>query len=172
MHEGLAEYTGFRLSARDSAELVVRLTKEMEQSMSRPSFVGSFAYSSGPAYGVLLDTARPDWLKGLTPQQDMGEMLRQALKITLPSDIKARAERQAARYDGEAVKRAETERETLRQKRITEYRQDYPGNRFSPDGRECAAPSRRRLDITIDFWLDNRSRTAQRRLNSEKERIS
>lgn len=122
MHEGLAEYTGFRLSARTDRELTERLTKQIEQGAARPSFVSSFAYSSGPAYGVLLDAARPDWRKSLTPQDDLGELLRAALKLTPPGDLKARAEARAADYDGAALRAAEAEREAARQERVAEYR--------------------------------------------------
>lgn len=122
MHEGLAEYTGFKLSAKTDQELVEHLTKQIEQGATRPSFVGSFAYSSGPAYGVLLDAARADWRKGLTPHDDLGELLRSALKLKLPNDLKARADRQSADYDGAALKVAEAEREAARQKRVAEYR--------------------------------------------------
>ena len=122
MHEGLAEYTGFKLSAKDNTELIDRLIKQIEQGATRPTFVGSFAYSSGPAYGVLLDDSSASWLKGLTPQQDLGELLQRSLNIKLPPDLKARAEKQASKYDGDALNLAEAERDARRQKQIAEYR--------------------------------------------------
>jgi hypothetical protein len=122
MHEGLAEYTGFKLSAEDNNELIDHLTKDIEQGSARPTFVGSFAYSSGPAYGVLLDAASANWLKGLTPQNDLGELLQRSLKIKLSPDLKPRAEKQASLYDGDALRLAESEREVRRQKQIAEYR--------------------------------------------------
>lgn len=122
MHEGLAEYTGFRLSAQTDGQLIEKLTKQIEQGAARPSFVSTFAYSSGPAYGVLLDAARPGWRKSLTPRDDLGELLRGALKIKPPDDIDVRADRQASVYDGAALRAAEAERERARQKRVAEYR--------------------------------------------------
>lgn len=122
MHEGLAEYTGFKLSAQDNTERIDYLAKAIEQGAARPTFVGSFAYSSGPAYGVLLDDSDANWLKGLAPQQDLGELLQRSLDIKLPPDLKARAEQQASKYDGDALNLAEAEREAKRQKRIAEYR--------------------------------------------------
>jgi hypothetical protein len=122
MHEGLAEYTGFMLSARDNKELIERLAKQIEQGTARPTFVGSFAYSSGPAYGALLDGSGAAWLKGLTPQNDLGELLLRSLKIKLSPDLKASAEKQVSRYDGDALRLAESGREAARQKRIAEYR--------------------------------------------------
>lgn len=122
MHEGLAEYTGFRLGAKDTAELIDRLTKQIEQAAQRPSFVASFAYASGPAYGVLLDAAAPKWQKGLTPRDDLGLLLRKSLKVKLPADVKAGAERQSAKYGGAALRLAEAEREAARRRLIADYR--------------------------------------------------
>ena len=122
INEGLAEYTGFRLSAKTNAELLDYLTRQIERAAENPTFVGSFAYSSGPAYGILLDTAAAGWRQGLTPQDDLGELLQRSLRIELSSDVRARAEKQAGQYGGEALRLAEAERETARQKRIAEYR--------------------------------------------------
>jgi hypothetical protein len=122
MHEGLAEYTGFKLSAQAETELIDRLTKQIDQAAGRPTLVGYFAYASGPAYGVLLDAVGADWLKGLTPQNDLGELLQSSLKIKLPPDLKARAEKQSSRYAGDALRAAESEREAKRQKQVAEYR--------------------------------------------------
>jgi hypothetical protein len=123
MHEGLAEYTGFKLSAKTETELTHYLIRQIAQAAERPSFVGSFAYSSGPAYGVLLDASGANWRKGLMPQHDLGELLQRLLKIKLSTDLKARAEKQASRYDSAALRVAESEREATRQKRIAEYRE-------------------------------------------------
>lgn len=122
MHEGLAEYTGFKLSANDNRELIDHLTKEIEQGTARPTFVKSFAYSSSPAYGVLLDSSGMNWLKGLTPKQDLGELLQRSFKIKLSHDLKARAEKRASGYDGDALRLTESERETRRRKQNAEYR--------------------------------------------------
>ena len=125
MHEGLAEYTGFKLSAKADVQLIDHLTRQLDQAAGRPTFVGYFAYASGPAYGVLLDAAGADWLKGLTPQHDLGELLQRSLKLKLSPNLKARAEKQASRYGGDALRLAESEREARRQKQIAEYRRRF-----------------------------------------------
>jgi hypothetical protein len=125
MHEGLAEYTGFKLSAKTDTELIDYLVRQIDQAADRPTFVGSFAYSSGPAYGVLLDTSSANWRKGLTPQQDLGELLQRSLNIKLSADLRARAEKQASRYNGDTLRLAESEREVTRQKRIAGYRKRF-----------------------------------------------
>jgi hypothetical protein len=123
MHEGLAEYTGFKMTAETDAQLIEYLVKQIEKAVERPSFIGGFAYSSGPAYGVLLDgTTKANWIKNLTAKDDLGLLLQKSLKIKLPTDLKAKAEKQSAKYDGAALIAAETEREAAHQKKITEYR--------------------------------------------------
>jgi hypothetical protein len=122
MHEGIAEYTAFKLTAKDNVELIDYLVKQLDKSVERPTFVASFAYSSGPAYGVLLDAVITNWHRTVTPETDMGDLLQKALGIKLSSDLKAKAEKQALKYDGAALRVAESEREEKRQKQIAEYR--------------------------------------------------
>jgi hypothetical protein len=87
------------------------LIKQIDQGAGRPTFVGSFAYSSGLAYGALLDASVANWLKGLTPQDDLGELLQRSLKIEFSPDLKASAEKQASKYGVEVLRPAESERE-------------------------------------------------------------
>lgn len=122
LNEGLAAYTGYKLSAKPQRELIDKLTQQIDQVNNRPTFVRSFAYVSGPAYGVLLDAAGAHWRKGLTPQDDMGERLQRALALKLSPDLRVRAEKQASQYGGAALGLAESEREAARQKRMAEYR--------------------------------------------------
>lgn len=125
MNEGLAEYTGYRLSAQDDVELTDQLVKALDNAAAQPTFVGSFSYSTVPAYGVLLDLSSPNWRKDLTPKQDLGDLLQDALKIQLAPDLKAQAEKQASLYEGEALRTAETARDVKRQKQITTYRKRF-----------------------------------------------
>src|SRR5207302_4350398 len=64
MHEGLAEYTGVKLCGLTDAEQVLYAAGLLERRPSEYStFVRSFAYVSGPAYGLLLDSASKNWRK-------------------------------------------------------------------------------------------------------------
>ncbi len=122
MNEGLAEYTGVRLAARDEAQARAAVTRQIERAHTRPTFVRSFAYVSGPAYGLLLDAAGAPWRKGLTPQSDLGALLQRALAVKLPTRLQARAAKQANRYEGRALMAAEDEREHTRRQRLAAYR--------------------------------------------------
>src|SRR5207247_9192168 len=90
-----------------------------------PSFPRSFAYLSGPAYGLLLDEARPGWQKTAKPQTDLGDTLQGALELILPeSDKEALAER-ARRYDSERLLTKEREREDKRLARQSALRKRF-----------------------------------------------
>ena len=122
MNEGLAEYTGVKLRGTPDAETAEVLARRMADASNRPTFVRSFAYESGPACSLLLDASGADWRKALKPDDDLGQLLQQALKLSLPQDLSSAAESRAKQYDGEALRASETERENARQKRISAYR--------------------------------------------------
>lgn len=55
MNEGLAEYTGAKLSGR--TDVAQRVAAQLKEAEKKETFVRSFAYASVPAYGILLDEA-------------------------------------------------------------------------------------------------------------------
>ncbi|MDT4897788.1 MAG: hypothetical protein QOH25_2865 [Acidobacteriota bacterium] len=122
MNEGLAEYTGVKLSGRTATELHAFFAKRLEQVTDRPSFIRSFAYESGPAYGLLLDEAHLKWRQHLKPTDDFGFLLQKALALKLPKDLQVEAEKRSNRYDGEQLRAAETRRENERLARLAGYR--------------------------------------------------
>ena len=117
-NEGLAEYTGTKFAMRP----VHAAIQALRAAHGRATFVRSFAYVSGPAYGLLLDQANPHWRQELTPDSDFGRMLAKSLSISIPEDVAAAAEASARNYDGDTLKAAELARETARKKRIADYR--------------------------------------------------
>jgi hypothetical protein len=101
LNEGLAEYTGVRLSgALDPHRDVAATLRAAEQA---DVYSRMFAYASGPAYGLLLDDAAPGWREGLTAESDLGALLGAAVGFTAPEDPVAVFARTAAAYDGQAV---------------------------------------------------------------------
>jgi hypothetical protein len=93
LNEGLAEYTGRRLSGQDDATVAAALG-EAEKG---DSYARLFAFASGPAYGFLLDDYSKDWRKHLSAQSDLGDMLAHAADVSLPAGNVAAAARQAGR---------------------------------------------------------------------------
>jgi hypothetical protein len=121
MHEGLAEYTGVRLGGSpDPARFVVDFN--LQEEARRGSFVRSFAYASGPAYGLLLDEAAPGWTRRLRKDDDLGELLRSSLRLARARADEAGAERRAHAYGGEELSAAERGREGRRLQSVAAYR--------------------------------------------------
>src|SRR5689334_19063818 len=122
MHEGMAEYTGFKLSTSSPEEYAVVVAAWLRAAPTRtPSYGRSFAYTSGPAYGGLLDLANKSWRTGLTPSTNLGELLARAYGVPVPALTalnKVEAMRRAERYDGGEVVTIETEREVKHQARV------------------------------------------------------
>lgn len=108
MHEGLAEYSGWLTSvgavdARHRRVALAMLSRERQE-----SFVRTFAYASGPAYGVLLDDAQRPWRRALTSSSDIPAMLSSAYRLGRvdTTGVLQRSER----YGGVLVRADESER--------------------------------------------------------------
>ncbi len=121
MHEGLAEYTGVKLSgAPDLAQCVIE--GELKEAPGKETFVRSFAYANGPAYGLLLDAAGASWRERLDPKTDLAAALLQAAQIKLPSNVPDAAEERARNYDSARLAAQENEREKTRRTLAAGYR--------------------------------------------------
>ena len=122
LNEGMAEYTGYKLRGTADAATVAAVMGRLGDADSDSNFSRSFAYVSGPAYGLLLDLSGVAWRKRLAKTADLGDLLRQAYGVTLPPDPSAAAQRRAEIYDGGALRWVETEQEQQRQATIADYR--------------------------------------------------
>src|ERR1051325_10802091 len=121
-NEGLAEYTGIKLSSRSEAECFARAGYALNSASSRQTFTRSFAYARGPAYGLLLDAARVNWRRGLKAGDDLSTLLQKAMSIKLPALSATEAASRSGRYDGDEVIAAESMRETRRRETLVKYR--------------------------------------------------
>lgn len=83
LNEGLAQFTGEQMSGRE--DLDAWLAADLKRREAGPSFVRSFAYGSGPAYGRLLERHAPGWRRQLHADADLGVMLARALALDLPA---------------------------------------------------------------------------------------
>jgi hypothetical protein len=119
MNEGLAEYTGVRLSGRTDTEMAGYLAGRLDQAPNRTTFVRSFAYETGPAYGFLLDAANPRWRFHLKQTEDLGLILQRSLGLKL---VRASVEARARSYDGDILRATETARDNARQSALKTYR--------------------------------------------------
>src|SRR5215207_676297 len=124
LNEGLAEYTGVKLSSADLPETVVRADLILRQARNNPTFARSFAYVSGPAYGALLDLSGRPWRVNLKTSADLGVLLQQRYGISINlSETAARAA--LSRYEGAEIVTIETQQEQKRARQIAEARKKF-----------------------------------------------
>ena len=122
LNEGLAEYTGIRLGLAADARITAA-RRALDARAGDPGFVRSFAYATGPAYGLLLDRWAPGWRDhSVTP--GFGALLASALNLDPAADA-SRLERRAAAYDGVTLRAAETGRERQRLERVAQHRAKF-----------------------------------------------
>jgi hypothetical protein len=76
--EGLASYTGTVVAALSTNDATTSALDRLAEVETGESFVRSFAYASGPAYGVLLDAASPGWPRRVRSTDDLGALLIEA----------------------------------------------------------------------------------------------
>lgn len=121
MHEGLAEYTGVRLSgAADPRKFAI--DGDLKEAAARQTFVRSFAYATGTAYGLLLDGTGADWRKNLRASDDLSALLLKLRKVSLPDDLGKAAAQRAKEYGAADLAATEDDRERNRQEQEKIYR--------------------------------------------------
>jgi hypothetical protein len=119
--EGLASYTQTVLVAPSHTDAIARGLELLAGAEDGESFVRTFTYTSGPAYGLLLDAASPGWPRTVRGSDDPPAMLMRALRVQPVADAAAAA----ARYRGAEIRAAEEKRDQQRQARIAELRQRF-----------------------------------------------
>lgn len=121
-NEGLAEYTGLKLSAATEGESFALAGYALRQARFKQTYTRSFAYATTPADAFLLDAVGKNWRKSVKAGDDLSAILQQALKLKLPPDSETEALARAKHYDGEEVIAAETKRENRRREQTAKYR--------------------------------------------------
>ena len=120
--EGVAEYTGVSLGNRTHEEQVEAALYDLSAHVGDQTFVRSFAYATGAAYGLLLDKYMPGWRQQLRSGPSLSDLLQRAARISLPSNIDDTAAQRAQAYDGATLRSAEVEREKKRQQTLAANR--------------------------------------------------
>ena len=122
--EGIAAYTGTVLAAESAADAIVSAVDLLigaDTTALKVSFVRTFAYTSGPAYGLLLDASSPGWTRSVRGTDDLGTLVMRALAVQPATDATA----SATRYGGVGIRAAEEKRERERQERLAELRRRF-----------------------------------------------
>ena len=108
--EGIPEYTGLVAAELDLNAARWRAVAMLTDPDLSITFVRSFAYTSGPAYGLLLDQRLPGWRTKVTTQSDLGDMLASTLQSPYDGAAIVPAEARALSYGKSAIQIAETDR--------------------------------------------------------------
>ncbi|MEO8031676.1 MAG: hypothetical protein ABJC74_09930 [Gemmatimonadota bacterium] len=120
-HEGMAEYTGTRLALTLIGAPLSSTAGAFKGFETRPSFVRSLGYGTGPGLGLLLDRYAPGWRK-VAAGQSLAGMLATSLKFRAAPSLDEDAARRAAEYGAVQVAAEEDRREEERQLRLADYR--------------------------------------------------
>ena len=114
VQEGLAEYTGQFVASRHSPLAPLRSVRAIDAVMRQPSYVRSFAYATGPAYGLLLDRLAPGWRRHVRSTRSLTRLMHAAIgnDRTPPTDADLVAT--AGPYGYAGIASAELQRETER----------------------------------------------------------
>jgi hypothetical protein len=131
-NEGLASYTGVKLGAGDNAETFA--TRTLDDSDTNDAYARTYAYATGPAYGLLLDTFRPSW-RGELGVYTPADLLTMAVRAQT-GDARALG-RAADRYGGPAIAIEERQRAATHAARIADLRARFAnGPRLQIDLRQ------------------------------------
>ena len=118
--EGVPEYTGVRLGLATDHERRDYAVHDLSAFTSAPTFVRSFAYATGPAYGLLLDRADPAWRGKLNSGKRLDELLAAGMHLAVPEGDAI--ETRVARYDDGTLRDAEERRDESRRARLAAFR--------------------------------------------------
>ncbi|HEU4931207.1 MAG TPA: hypothetical protein VFT48_03965 [Pyrinomonadaceae bacterium] len=103
--EGLAQYTGTVATAASHSEAITSALEQLAAAEQHETFLQQ-AYTTGVAYGILLDDASADWRRRVRRDSDLGQMLMAALDVRpVANAVKA-----SARYGGTELRAAEQAR--------------------------------------------------------------
>ncbi len=120
-HEGMAEYTGMVLALRQTGRPLSATAPSFAEFETRPTFVRSLGYGTGPGLGLLLDRYAEGWRSRLAGKSPSG-MLAAAVQFSPPADLPRVAADRATHYGGAALAVEEDAREQARQARLAAYR--------------------------------------------------
>ena len=104
--EGVPEYTGVMTGEPDVQSARWHAAGKLAHPDTTISFVRSFAYTSGPGYGLLLDERAPGWRTKIDAQSDLGALLASAVG----GSGSASAEDRASVYGASEIRMMEADR--------------------------------------------------------------
>ncbi|MEJ5996584.1 hypothetical protein WG904_19305 [Pedobacter sp. Du54] len=112
--EGLAEFTGLMLG-RNPRHIRQHLLDQIDSASNLKSLIRSSAYLTGPVYGYLLYGKDPQWTNQLSSTTTFPALIKKTYHFKLPINMSASKLFMAkARYNGQSIEQAETEKDRQR----------------------------------------------------------
>lgn len=121
-HEGLAQYTGYKLAYTHANTLQKRIKEDIKEMVKKSSLARATAYTSGPLYGLLLDSSGASWESKSIPVFDAFGLTIEAFNIDPKSLNNLEYHNIKMLYDGEEIETTENLRWKKKQQQISEYK--------------------------------------------------
>ncbi len=130
LHEGMAEYTGFKLCGIDKKMLSKVMAKQLEMAKDKEGLANSFAYLTGPAYGILFDDMTNGWIDQVKKGKSLPEIGLQIIDKKIPTDtavLKDNIDEIIKQYGADSLISNETKKFEYQKQLIKEYEQKFFG---------------------------------------------
>lgn len=121
LNEGTAEYTGIALRGPAPAENRVFIAERLQKNQGQAGYARAFAYTTGPAWGLLLDEIAPGWRKQIVKAGAFPALL----PPTLWPEGSESAEARASVYHYAALRAAEEGRAREREELLASLRKKF-----------------------------------------------
>ena len=121
------------MAAESAQDAIASAVEQLTNAETQDSFVRTFAYASGPAYGILLDASAPGWTRRVRGTDDLATLLMRATGLQPAANITAAA----AGFGDVQLHAAEQRRKRQRDERVAELRElfvDGPTLRIAGPG--------------------------------------
>ena len=121
INEGLAQYTATVAASANVRDAEEDAAYQLVNASENATFVRTFPYACGAAYGLLLDEYSHGWRQHIKVTDDLSVMTSAAARITPAGDTGAIA----ARYGGPELRISEERRDAERKERLADLRHRF-----------------------------------------------
>ena len=129
LHEGLADYTAFKLCCNSESELKEKILQRKSKFLNNEgSCVRTFGYFSGLLYGYLLDETGTSWQKELKCGDDLGILLQHLSNIDISIDTVHWFNQSKGRYPYEKIYNQELAINSKKEKILSDYKIRFTKN--------------------------------------------
>lgn len=131
LHEGLPEYTGFKLCGIDKTILPKVIAKQLELAIQKDGLANSFPYITGPAYGLLFDKLKNNWLSEVINGFDLLTIGHKIIGTSISTDtatLKKRVSAIISEYKANSLINNETAKFELEKQLANKYENKFLAN--------------------------------------------